>query len=697
MMVAPVSRWLLFLGAGASMAAPTELPNFGELFAGVVGGMGWQWREQDERWHHDCYPSFGQPQIPAEVLFGVLRRFGVAFAAQVAGCLSVAEANAVHSVAARVLAARGSIWTTNIDSCVEVACEQLPRRAGRARPRASRGRTGQPVLESLRSAGPGTLVKFHGTVEDPRTLAFTDSELLAPLAQADIEHLLRSAAGSCLVLYGYRGADADLFHLLERAFDAAAEVIWFEPFHKVRGEIKRAFPRSNIKFLPDPLPENEDEALYATAAEFLGCAEAAGAAADADLARTMLASKRGKLDVTVPLHGVPAIVHARLVERFGDPGADEVALATARCEDAKHMRVRSLPQHLRWARSHSLYNEGIVAVAVEWLAAHRRLLAALRPRMIRDYAITSQHALLLQKREWKAVDDFAHWAVELRGEAADYYYLAYGYRYAMRVEPSRQAADIAQAGLSASGEPERHAGAVLEQGRAAVYQGRFGDAARYAFELRERTGRYAIPRWRAWGEWLEALALCYRGDPDGAERATWRAEERFKGEGRGGPLADLRTARLLADRVRMALGRDAQPDLDVTDAAALGLRYRDDRFLLHADIHLARHERDLAERLLGAVAAEPSCPIAGIWAQFGLAEIDRLNGRARAADRFASLARFANEVGAHWLGAQAAIALELCGEIDAGEEAWGLLPAQVRVAAEHAPTGEPRVLWMMTT
>jgi len=189
---APASRWLLILGAGASMAPPSRLPSFAELFAGVLESIGW--RPLDGRWCRPGYPSFAEPDIPAEVLFGTLRRFGVDFAGEVAAALRSIEPNAVHDVAARVLAHGGAVWTTNIDLGVEAASCEQPRRAGRAVPARGGHGAGAGVLPPLSSAGPGTLVKFHGTAEDPGTLAFTDAELLAPLADDVIRHLVGTAA-----------------------------------------------------------------------------------------------------------------------------------------------------------------------------------------------------------------------------------------------------------------------------------------------------------------------------------------------------------------------------------------------------------------------------------------------------------------------------------------------------------------------
>jgi SIR2-like protein len=688
------SRWLLFLGAGASMAPPSQLPNFSELFAGVLRSIGWQ--PIDGRWCRPGYPSFAEPEIPAEVLFGTLRRFGVAFADAVAAALSGSEANAVHDIAARVLAQRGAVWTTNIDLGVEAACREPPRRAGPGVPSARGQSAGTGALAPLSSAGAGTLVKFHGTAEDPRTLAFTDAELLAPLANDVIRHLLGIASGATVVVFGYRGADADLYRLLEEAFDAAKQVLWFEPYCDVRREIQSAFPRSAIAFLP-PRPD-EGEPRRATAEAFFRLAAEAEVAPDPSLAQEMLERDRPPLDVHLSIPVPPGIVHARLVERFGEWRADEPALRTARRSDAAHLRVRSLPAHIRWARSRSLYGDGRVAEVVEWLAHHRRVLDGLRPQAARDYAIAGISALRLQQRSWDRVEEFARWAVEHRGAPTDYYYLAYGFRYSMHVEDARRAADTAEAGLSASGDPERHAGAVLEQGCASIYQGRFADARRYAFELCQRTGRYAIPRWRAWGFWLDGIALCYERDPDAASEAFDRAMRRFEQEARPGPIADMLTGRLLADRVRLALGREASPSTDLSDAERLGGRYFDDRALVLADVHLARDEADEAGRLLRRVAENPSCPVASTWADLGLAELDRLREDASAGDRYAELARFAAEKGAHWLGAQAAIGLGLSGDAHAAS-IWAALPAEIRCDSQDPPPGlgRPRVLWMMTT
>jgi hypothetical protein len=695
--VASASRWLLFLGAGASKGPPTHLPDFAELSAGVLGAIGW--RRREDSWHHQWYPSFPAPDIPAEVLFGTLRRSGVSFTDAVAAELGGVSPNAVHDVAARVLASGGSVWTTNADRGVEAACRDAPLRFGRVLPQRQRRPVSAPLLQPLTSAGASSLVKFHGSVEDPRTLAFTDTELLAPLPADAVRHLAASAEGATVVMFGYAGVDADLFEVLERTFAAAAEVVWFEPSAAGHERIQQAFPRSPITFLPlPPAGGNDREAVRATAERFLAFAAHAGVAPDPALARELVSGPRDEYKPSISIREPPAIAHARLVERFGAWGDGDRALKTARVRDALHVRIRTLGPHLVWTANVSLYRGGAVSKLVSWFAAHRDALARVRPLRLRSYLITRASALRLQERRWKRVEEFAAWAVEHRGAPTDRYYMAHAYRYAMRVGEAREQADRAAEGLSAAGDPERHAGAVLEQGCAAIYQGRFADARRYAFELRERTGRYAIPRWRGWGAWLDGIALCYEENPDAALYALDDADKRFRAEERAGPIADVQTARLLAERVKLALGRPANPSCEFADAEDLGGRYRDDRALLLADVHLGRNDIDAAERLLRDIATCPSCPVAIVWTEFGLAEVGRRRGEADAAERFARIAELADGVDAHWLCAQAAIALALCGDHRA-RAIWRSLPAEFRGDRDAPPAGlgNPRVLWMMTT
>lgn len=131
----------------------------------------------------------------------------------------------MHEVAAQVLRAGGCVWTPNIDDAVEHACGQLgfePHRAGRPL------RDPNNPLDPLSQSGPGSYVKFHGTVEAPSTLAFTDRQLIAPLSYSDVDALAQLAVGKVVVFYGYAGADADLAELLDLVLATGRETYWFE-------------------------------------------------------------------------------------------------------------------------------------------------------------------------------------------------------------------------------------------------------------------------------------------------------------------------------------------------------------------------------------------------------------------------------------------------------------------------------------
>ncbi|HWC49888.1 MAG TPA: SIR2 family protein [Solirubrobacterales bacterium] len=609
-------------------------------------------------------------------------------------------------MAAEVLARGGTVWTTNIDSAVEMAClgrGTEVKVAGRAADRAPRR------LQPLRDAGPGCLVKFHGTSEALETLAFTDRELIAPLADEDARHLFGLGRGKTVVLYGYAGADPDLYGLLDEVFARASRVIWFEPSQQRREEIKRAFPNSHFEFRPATMPRKDATAREATGRAFLELAEEAGVAVESPLAAELLDQTKGPPALRpFALAKPPGVTQARIVERFGFPGDDRVALQTARRLDFRNRRLDSLPAHLRWMRNNSIYDGGALAAALKWLANRPWLLGRLRPLKLRDYVITRACGVLLQKGDWRELELFAGWAVRTRsdnGDAnpSDLYYRAHAHRYTLQISAAARDAQEAQAGLSSSSDPERHAGAVLEVGSMAIYRGRFEEALRAGFELRYRTGRFAIRRWQAWGAWLEAVALCHLGEPGRAREALTAARERFEGERRDGPLQDVRTVELLADRVALAQGDlDHPPDLGDEDMRGLQGRYRNDRCLVTADLAIGLGRYRLARERLEEVVRQPAVPMAPVWAQLGLSELDRLEGEEeRAAESFGDLADRAGKGGMRWLQAQAAIGLSLCRDRRAAavwEETRRELPDSAAVdSPEELACGEPRVLWMLLT
>lgn len=701
--------WLLFLGAGASVASPTRRPLFLALAAGVLRALGWRPGELEgqKAWIHSRYPPFSDPDLSAEVLFGALRRFGVQFTDQLAGVFADADPNAVHQVAASALAAGGCVWTTNVDTAIEAACHERglqPPLAGRAADRAPE------LLRPLKQAAPGTLVKLHGSAAVPETMAFTDRELIAPLPADDLEHLAALAHDRTVVIFGYAGADADLADLLDEVFLRATRVIWHEPFHRAQAEITRAFRRKElIDFRPHVTAENPVD-LEGNARLFMELAQHAGAhissaAADAFL---QIAPPPGPPELRLD---APGIAQARLVERFGAPDTHADALRAARVEDVLGRRRDTLYAHFRWTVSDSLYHAGFVARIVGWLADHPNVLARLQPPGLRDYLITRASALRLRNDGWDALGQFADWAISVRSRLdgtpypTDLYYRAQARRYELRPAAARADADAAVTGLSdaALSDPERLAGALLESGMAAIYTGRFPDALDRGFDLQFRRGRYAIQVWRGWGAWLQTIAFCHLRDPDAAGRELQEVQRRFEADGRPGLLNDLRTSRLLRHRVEIAAGAPADEELieEARRAEASG-RYRDDLDLILADLAIAVGALDDARQRLTRIERDPASPIGAAMAELGLAELAHLSADAdRAIERFAKLAQHCREREVTWLETQALLGLHLCGDEQAQQrfdQIRTTLPAAVAPGGSLASVafGEPRVLWLLT-
>jgi hypothetical protein len=726
-----LTNWLLILGAGASVPLPTELPTFADLSSAVLRGLGWglvtrpggeDQPGKEAWWEHKWYGRFAQPAMSPEVLFGALTTYRVDYAQRIAARLSGKAPNAVHDVAAQVLRADGIVWTTNFDRGVEDAYgdDDLLR--------LSRAAEKYPtMLRPLEAIAPRSLSKLHGTVDAVKTLAFADEELTRPLRQSAVDALVGAAHGRTVVIYGYAAADADLTDLFARVFRDAAEIVWFEPNEKNRRLIRRAFPDLDNVFDPTDLPSEGGDPFTATEDAFLDFVTKSGGGVEPDLAALFLRPPERNFP-EIPLEHPTGLVYARIIERWGPMGAQSRALWVARINDLVHLRIRTLKGHVRWTLRRSLYGGHVAPVAVRRLASRPSILAKVSGAA-RDYIITRNCALLLGDHQWDRLGEFADWAIDFRHDCgdppnpSDLYYRSQANRYRMLPVAAHDDATQAEGGLS--DDLERLAGALYEAGSAAIYEARFGEALRYAFDLQYRRGRYAIPRWQAWGAWIEVVVRCYLNQIDEAGDLLEKGFSRFIDEQRPDALADLRNVQLLHARVKLANNQELGVSLEEPEDAARRGRYRDDLDLLLADIAIAQGRQDEAADRIARVLADPSCPIAEMWARIGRAELDRLGDRRDpAADAFAALAEDAHGRGATWLELQAVAGLFECGDeryearwASARERLAGVVRSELgNHVTEEGPSsrpsllssaldadsirplivGEPRVLWMMT-
>ena len=399
---------------------------------------------------------------------------------------------------------------------------------------------------------------------------------------------------------------------------------------------------------------------------------------------------------------------ARLVERFGPSSEELHALLAALRRDLLARRWSLFPAYARWTFSRSLYNHGIAARMVQIASLFRSLFVFPGVRRFGNPIILRKFALLLTAGDWQEIGTLAEWSLCHRRRRngttfpSDYYYRAYARRYALRPGDAAVDAEIAVRELADALDPERLAGALLESGAAAIYEGRFDQSLRRAFELQYRRGRYAIRRWQSWGGWLEAMTHCHLHDPREAESALSRAFDRFDEEGYEGALAELETVGLLAERVRRATEKAHTADMPQVSNRIRTPRQQDDLDLALGDLELASASPagvPRARQHYEAVAEKPSCPVAAAWAGLGLAEVARREGRTReASEEFEALVAHSRERGATWLEAQAVLGLHLTAP-ERAVAAW----LDLRPRLPNAPDdinalafGDPRVLWTIT-
>jgi hypothetical protein len=696
----PERGLVLFLGAGASAPSPTNLPPFLALTNQLLEQLDWQSDRDRAEYRHRGYPVIRPPTEggPApEVVFRTLHRLSVPFAEPVASAFAAVTPNAVHHAAANLLRRGGSVWTTNFDLGVETAaaCDMD----------VALGRPPEGTdYVSLVTSGPGVLVKFHGTAAAPTTMAFTDWELVTPLANDVVDRMCRVVDGAHLVFYGYRGADPDLADLLDTAMAVASQVTWLVADSGAMDSVTDAFPGAPIAFRPDV---GQAPDFDACAKAFLEVVEPYGLLEGVDTTGLFEHRDLARVEFGVGDFRVPEIVHAELVERFGMPGDRHTAYRNAFLRDLfRPRRLRRVwRRYGRQGVASSLYDGWLVSgvIRISVAMSRYRVIQALAnfpvARRYRDLVLDKGPALLLRTGQWAEIRRLTEHALVIRRIAggplpADLYYHGHALRYGGEIHAARQDQEAAEPGLAGrtghTVDPERLAGTILEQGILDLYVGRFNDALHRGWDLRERRGRFAVRRWRAWGHWLSGIASVFRLDLSMAEEHLREAGDYFKMVREWPHLADVQSAQLLLVRVRMAL-RVVADMPDQVDKRHLSTRQRDDLLLVEADIAIAQGDVERAGRLAGQVSANPSNVMAELWSEFVLGELARRDGRG--SRRLVAVRDRAHQRGALWLELQALRALAKDGA--AATSDIEALEANMQLPSYDA-LRDPLPLWSLT-
>lgn len=694
------------------MATPTNIPGFDRLRDEILKALGWD-KQNGVYVHPDPiggrdFPDLrssrlGARSAPAEVIFGTLHRFGVPFAPQVERLLLEPRPafNAVHAVAAAVLAGEGPVWTPNIDVAIEDAYQSLSNTGIRRLVVGQRDRSGRRLEFRADQVAGGVLFKVHGSTDLPGSLAFTDLELLAPYNRDEIEHLSDLARGRRLVFYGYRGADTDLRTLVEACISKASEVVWYELDPNNRQDIARTFG-DRVRFDPEQLPGRDggdwQANLAATAERFLVQAGDAGLAPLEAQLRADLGSVGQRRPVEINfVPDPPAIVQARLVERFGRADKEKDALAAARRADLLTKHPRAVGAHVHWAQSSSLYSRrGLLGWAVRSVAGHPRLSAAL-PTRFRTFVFDKGPAMLLRRGRHTQLHSLSDRALSLPERSdplrrgSDLYYRAHSLRYLNRPDAARRDLDEAVRLLvdrSGRSDAERYAGVLLERGINAISRAKPTEAFSAADDLVNGPGRYAIGRWSGWGHWLWGMAHLYslavpgdiRSDNslDDAAAEFGLACGDFEDSELITGLGDVYIGRLLRYRLQMAC---SQPGTE-PQAPQLSQRQHQDQLLLSTDIALANEDVEAALHYLDAVDRLRPSELTASLARFARAEIAHRFGRT--GPSLAEIQSEAEAVGAYFLAGQAALGLS--------EDTETATTNGQRLRA----VGTPRVLWLLT-
>jgi hypothetical protein len=210
----------LIVGAGISVPAPTEAPDFRKLrnhFLSRIDGLGKQIDfELDELSPEQVFDGLDDGR---EETRRAIRR-------EIWWECEPKEPNPNHYAVAAMLAAGVRVWTPNFDTMIETASRRLGLKTTVVVPG-----------DSLDADGP-VLYKPHGTFpfpgDPPREPAEHDYDLLFQASRVWLleedwaDKLTADIRGRDVYLFGYRGADPDLTPVLLDAFEGSRSVTWWE-------------------------------------------------------------------------------------------------------------------------------------------------------------------------------------------------------------------------------------------------------------------------------------------------------------------------------------------------------------------------------------------------------------------------------------------------------------------------------------
>jgi hypothetical protein len=221
-------EFVLFAGAGISVPPPASAPTFVDLRNGVVRALADLLLERGvlDAAHvtaveHALRALEGRSDLtlPPEHVFGLAKRpLGFERVSQLlVASLARGAPNANHTAIRRLIRPEGArlagVVTPNFDTYLEQALEGIPLR--------------RTVVDFVEGEQGFPLLKPHGSLERPDSIAITIDRVARPLRGIARESIRELAAGQIVVVIGYSGWDYDLFPLLVHAGrEWGAELVW---------------------------------------------------------------------------------------------------------------------------------------------------------------------------------------------------------------------------------------------------------------------------------------------------------------------------------------------------------------------------------------------------------------------------------------------------------------------------------------
>ena len=501
------------VGAGASVAPPSNLPLFAELRKCLVRSVGLERGVTRE-------VADALTALAPETFMRAIFEGGLPLESWISETLGRGEPNAVHAVLAESLSLGATIWTVNVDELIEKA-------AGRS-----------VIVAAWNDETPAEdaqLLKPHGTISRGQYL-FRSDQVIKRLPMPWADRLTRDCRQRHVILVGYAGLDIDLRVVLNTALADAGEITWFEVVDKRPGLLER---------IP-ALAERRQPFIGGTRSQDLS-RDFIEWAHDRGLSGTV--APRQNLGVGAEpdpcvrdIEGNPLLARGMLLERIGERKAARQMYRRvmfsgggSRRLAAHKLQTIDFYEGAWWTRPVISWSGGAMAGLMPGPLRRK----ADRVQVTRLSSHLGDHsAALLRSERVKSPDDPA--ILIARAKAA---------RFTGQLQTAINAAtrceDLARGGDSI----DELAHALFEEIFTYTWLGDLVNARRVLGELFEGVDGLAGVRWVAWAHWQRACLAIYDNDAIGALRDLDQSYSLFGSDALpAGQVASL-TVRLTAARL----------------------------------------------------------------------------------------------------------------------------------------------------